>query len=264
MIKTGKQLSDAAVNLAYNYKTVYALGCFGWPMNKGNQNRAVKAYPYNSEKERASRIYASDEKTFAFDCVGMIKALLWGWYGDPDKIYGGAVYASNGVQDKNANQMIALCKEVSTDFSEIQAGEVVWQDGHIGIYIGNGLAVECTPRWKDGVQVTAVHNMAKQPDFNGRTWTKHGKLPWLEYEQRAACYQISLPYLRHGSSGGFVEAMQLLLIAQGYSCGSSGADGIFGSNTDKAVRKFQNSRQIKADGIIGPDTLRALLEVNAS
>lgn len=51
--------------------------------------------------------------------------------------------------------MITVCKNVSTDFSRIEVGEAVWMEGHIGVYIGDGLAVECTPCWDNKVQITA-------------------------------------------------------------------------------------------------------------
>ena len=34
-----------------------------------------------------------------------------------------------------------------------ELGEMVWMDGHVGIYIGDGLAVECTPSWANKVQI---------------------------------------------------------------------------------------------------------------
>lgn len=40
----------------------------------------------------------------------------------------------------------------------------------------------------------------------------------------------------------------------GYSCGSSGADGIFGQGTYNAVCKFQKANGLSVDGIIGPAT----------
>ena len=55
--------------------------------------------------------------------------------------------------------------------------------GHIGIYIGNGLAVECTPAWKNKVQITAVGNIGKKTGYNTRTWTNHGKLNFIKYEK---------------------------------------------------------------------------------
>ena len=82
---------------------------------------------------------------FGFDCSGLIKGILWGWDGLPTATYGGAKYTSNGVPDISADQMITKCSGVTTDFSNIEIGEAVWMPGHIGIYIGDGLAVECTP-----------------------------------------------------------------------------------------------------------------------
>ena len=63
----------------------------------------------------------------------------------------------------------------------MEVGEALWVKGHIGIYIGNGLAVECTPSWENKVQVTAVKNIGAKSGYNARTWTKHGKLPYVTY-----------------------------------------------------------------------------------
>ena len=60
--------------------------------------------------------------------------------------------------------------------------------------------------------------------------------------------------LSMGSSGTDVKNMQKKLIALGYSCGSSGADGIFGQGTYNAVCKFQKANGLSVDGIIGPAT----------
>lgn len=71
---------------------------------------------------------------------------------------------------------------------------------------------------------------------------------------------VVLTNLKKGSKGAEVKAMQLLLIGYGYSCGSTGADGDFGANTDKAVRKFQAAKGIGVDGICGPKTWSKLLK----
>ncbi len=257
MIETGKELAAAAKNAA-SHKTVYGLGCFGWPMNQSNQDRAIASYAYNAKPEREQALRSADSETFAFDCVGFIKALLWGWSGDSSKPYGGAVYVSNGVPDKNANQMIGLCRDVTNDFSHIQPGEAVWMTGHIGIYLGDGLAAECTPKWTDGVQITAVHNIGKKTGCNGRTWTRHGKLPWITYDNS---YTLHLVTLRMGSKSPAVQALQQLLIAKGFSCGHWGADGEFGAATMQAVQNFQRSMDLSTDGIAGPKTMAALLGV---
>ena len=65
--------------------------------------------------------------------------------------------------------------------------------------------------------------------------------------------------LKKGSKGDAVKTMQTMLIACGYSCGSAGADGDFGKNTEAAVKAFQSATGLTVDGIYGPVT-KATLE----
>lgn len=175
-----KDFVKRAIDIAKNYKTLYILGCFGAPMTDKNKKRYTKNNTYN--KKRADLINAASTNTFGFDCVCLIKGILWGWSGDISKTYGGATYQSNGVPDIGANAMIKKCSDVSTDFSKILPGEAVWLDGHIGIYIGDGFAVECTPKWDNKVQISVVSNIfSDATDVKKRKWTKHGKLPWVDY-----------------------------------------------------------------------------------
>lgn len=60
--------------------------------------------------------------------------------------------------------------------------------------------------------------------------------------------------IRKGSKGADVKKVQARLIHQGYSCGHYGADGIFGNETDKAVREYQKKNGLAVDGIVGPAT----------
>lgn len=181
MIKTGKDLAAAAEAVAKNHETLYVMGCFGAPLHSTNRARYTQNHSYNKKPARSQKIKAADAKTFGFDCVGLIKGLLWGWSGDPGKTYGGAKYTTNGVPDINADSMLRRCSSISTDFSRILPGEAVWTEGHIGVYIGDGLAVEATPQWADRVQLTAVLNIGKRTGYNGRRWKKHGRLPWVDY-----------------------------------------------------------------------------------
>lgn len=173
-----KKLED----IAKNHKTLYVMGCFGAPMTSANKTRYCSNHEYNKQASRTKMIKAASADTFGFDCVNLIKGVLWGWNGDKKKTYGGAKYNTNGVPDTNADGMIKLCKNTTTDFSKIEVGEAVWCSGHIGVYIGNGLAIECTPAWKNKVQITAVKNIGAKTGYNARKWTKHGKLPWIDYD----------------------------------------------------------------------------------
>lgn len=178
-VMTSVELADRAKAIATKYKTIYILGCFGAPMLPKNVQRYTTNNAFNNG--RANLIRNCTQDTFGFDCVGLIKGILWGWNGNKTLTYGGATYKANGVNDFGADRTIKECKNVSSDFGRIKVGEAVWMEGHIGVYIGDGLAVECTPKWANKVQITAVANIGRKSGYNSRTWVKHGELPWVDY-----------------------------------------------------------------------------------
>ena len=59
-----------------------------------------------------------------------------------------------------------------------------------------------------------------------------------------------------GSTGSEVKAIQQSLKDRGLYSGS--VDGIYGSQTQAAVKKFQKQQGLTADGIAGPQTLKRL------
>lgn len=99
------------------------------------------------------------------DCSGLIKGILWGY---PENGHVG----NQGVPDINANTMINYCTNVSSDFSKIEKGELVWLKDHIGIYIGNHQVCECSPSFENGIQITRLSQ---------RKWKKHGKFKYIDY-----------------------------------------------------------------------------------
>lgn len=163
--------------------TAYIWGGIGAPITEANLQKKLSQYP-SSNANHVINARPLIGKGYMFDCVCLIKAILWGWTEESAK-RNVVPYAKNGVPDITADGMIAKCSAVSTDFGKIVPGEVVWMTGHIGIYIGNGIAIECTPIWKNGVQKSAVLNIGAKSGMNGRKWTKHGKLPWVDYAQEA-------------------------------------------------------------------------------
>ncbi|MBR4881176.1 MAG: LysM peptidoglycan-binding domain-containing protein, partial [Clostridia bacterium] len=161
---------------------LYIMGCFGAPMTASNKARYTKNHSYNQNATRTAMINAASSDTFGFDCVCLIKGILWGWSGKLNTNYGGASYASNGVPDFGSDAISAYVNnQRSTDWSNIEIGEAVWMSGHIGVYIGNGLAVECTPKWANDVQITAVGGIGTVAGYNTRNWTAHGKLRYVTY-----------------------------------------------------------------------------------
>lgn len=67
---------------------------------------------------------------------------------------------------------------------------------------------------------------------------------------------IALPTLKVGVKSDYVLHWQKFLNLNGYFCGLE--DGKFGKNTEEAVKAFQLSKGLKADGIIGADTWRSI------
>lgn len=184
-LMTAEAFIAIAFAIATKHKTCYMLGPWGWPATDKMISRATTNGSNASTNRQWLRFAnAIKGKGFIFDCVGLIKGILWGWNANLSKSYGGAGYACNGVPDIDAKQMINRCNGVSTNFTKILPGEAVWMDGHIGIYIGDGKVVEATPRWNNGVQISTCTNVSKKQiagTVGSRTWTKHGKLPWVDY-----------------------------------------------------------------------------------
>ena len=267
-IMTAKELADRCVALATQYRTLYILGCFGAPMTAKNRKRYSDNYAYNRQADRVEKINAADENTFGFDCVCMIKGLLWGWTGDTGKTYGGAKYKSNGVTDSTADSLFRKCGEQSEDFSSVEMGEAVWLEGHIGIYVGDGLVVEASPQWADGVQITACN--CKKAGYPTRTWRKHGKLPYISYEGYGlARLRMEVDLVTEGNTMPtcsetenqvhiLVFLAQKRLRALGYDVQE--ADGVFDPQTRAAVEQYQRAQGCAVTGKLDGATWRCLLQ----
>ena len=70
-----------------------------------------------------------------------------------------------------------------------------------------------------------------------------------------------LPTVKSGSKGDAAKIVQGALIAKGYSCGTSGIDGVFGTASVAALKKYQTKKGIAADGIVGPATWGKMIGV---
>jgi peptidoglycan hydrolase-like protein with peptidoglycan-binding domain len=58
--------------------------------------------------------------------------------------------------------------------------------------------------------------------------------------------------LKKGSKNEYVKALQYILEID--------ADGIFGKNTEQAIRAYQKSKELIADGIVGKNTYAAIVK----
>ena len=81
------------------------------------------------------------------------------------------------------------------------------------------------------------------------TWTTLVESSWV---LGTRLLYLTSPHMR----GDDVQAMQTVLAKLGFDCGR--ADGIFGPNTLRALTEFQQNYGITADGICGVNSIRAL------
>lgn len=124
-----------------------------------------------------------DGNLWYFDCVCLIKGILWGWNADLSKKHGGAVYKSNGVPDYGDLRFFEQCKNISTDFNHIEPGEIVWMSGHVGVYVGNGKVIEATAAWTKNVLMSDIASDGTR-SYKGKKvykWKKHGFSPYVDY-----------------------------------------------------------------------------------
>lgn len=136
-------------------------------------------------------------------------------------------------------------------------GVVAWREGHVGVYLGEGLVAEAK-----GINYGVVIT-----DIEKGKWTCGLTFAWLFYDiatpvsSNVITYKIANPYtepqrtLRKGCTGQDVKWLQFELVESGYKLT---IDGDFGKKTDDALRKFQKSAKLDQDGKCGPLTRKAL------
>ncbi len=206
------------------------------------------------------------------DCVGLIKSFFWSSAGTAANKY------AFGCPDTNANGIMKQCNQTGTiaTMPDIP-GLVLWTDGHVGVSIGGGYAIEARG-FNYGVVKTKIKD---------RTWKKWGKLKLLTYVDGDVepvtpdtpvtpetpvtpdvpaiggknPYAEPTAKLSKGSKGTGVKWLQWMLTKCGYSVGSCGIDGDFGSATRSALLRYQQKR-METDGTAGALT-RELLKRDA-
>lgn len=90
---------------------------------------------------------------------------------------------------------------------------------------------------------------------------KNGFGAETQAEKTEEVYTMNMRILKRGCKGEDVRALQILLSGRGYNGNMHRADGIFGPNTEGAVKLFQKAKGLCVDGIAGPLTMRELMGV---
>ena len=252
---TGKQLAEYCEKV-YKAGWVYWYGTYGQKCSTSLYNSKKKQYPshYGSDRTSAYQKDISSGKRCA-DCVGLIKSFFWtGGNFDTDPKYN-----SNNCPDKSADGMIAYCSESGAiKTMPDEPGLVVWKSGHIGVYVGGGYTVE----------MKGFDYDCKRVKVTAGPWTKWGRLPksMITYTGEAAAPSEPLPEgLSKGDHGSAVTSMQEMLLRWNPKClPKYGADSDFGSETEKAVKAFQESVGLPVTGVYDEATRKALTEAISS
>lgn len=144
----------------------YVWGTYGYVLTQSYYEAKLEQYP-DAIGEHAEFIQANWLGRRTADCVGLVKGYCW--FDPEDQSIG---YAINGMPDVATDAMITSCDESGTmDTMPEIPGLLLWMDGHVGIYIGDGYAIEAMGT-RYGVVKTVVE---------GRGWLRWGKIPCIEY-----------------------------------------------------------------------------------
>ena len=155
---------------------------------------------------------------------------------------------------KSAVELFAmLCNKYKLDplkdgviLSHYEAGKRGLGSGHVDPeHLWNGLGT--------GYTMDGFRNDVK------KAISGSGVIPTTTQPVAEKTVSVKVRQLSKGMEGNDVRTLQAALIANGFSCGTAGADGDFGNATDAALRKFQAKYGLGADGIAGTGTWSKLL-----
>ena len=153
-----------------------------------------------------------------------------------------------------------------TDIENIQAGDIIYYDwdrlgdsrpaDHVGIVesVKNGVITVIEGNKNDRVE----YRKAKidNPLIFGFARPKYKENTAIQQDKEVFS---KLPTLRRNYRNDLVKMLQTLLVLNGYSVGSYGIDGDFGTSTELSVKAFQTDMCIEIDGIVGKNTWSKLL-----
>ena len=157
------------------------------------------------------------------------------------------------------------------------AGDGLGDFSHVGLYVGENALTDTDKNGRRRA-CDVVHSSATMGRVAGSTlqngWTHAGYFREIEYGDGDSAAPVpSTPpssqtlgsrTLKRGDTGSDVQEMQANLMMLGYDLGSYGADGDFGSRTEKAVMAFQRSSALDVDGKFGPKSFSAMKSSLAS
>ena len=168
--KNNHDLAAYAIQ-AWEHGWGYVWGTFGNVLTESMLQYKLEQYPDIGASEAFIREHWLGRRTT--DCVGLLKG--YGWL-NPDTLT--IDYNTNGMPDYNADRMYASAKENGTEYGGMDTmpdivGLGLWKQGHWGVYVGNGYAIEAM-----GTQYGVVRTKVE-----GRGWQGWCKIPYIQYDE---------------------------------------------------------------------------------
>lgn len=142
------------------------------------------------------------------------------------------------------------------DWQDSGPGDNKGSSDHVGIVekvVGNTITVI------EGNYSNSVKR--REIAVNGKYIRGYG-VPKYDAEPAKVDFTIGMRYLQKGCKGEDVRALQFLLRDRGYNGNMGTPDGIFGPNTDGAVKAYQKAKGLVADGVVGQKTMSLLLGIS--
>lgn len=262
----------------------YWYGCCGYNCTESLLKRKAKQYPSHYGSSRMPKYRDSiNKKLVCMDCIGLIKTFFWtnGGQGVKEAIGTGREvpnkYASNGFPDKSANGMLSYCKSKKAKNGKISSlpevpGVLLFSSGHVGVYVGDGYAVEArgfnygvvqtrvaSRKWRSWAYIPSSLLDYDTEDKNSSSGQSSASSEKTERE-----YKLGERLIKKGVQGADVAELQKALIQLGYDLGKYGADGECGSKTVEAIKAFQKKNGLSVDGEYGAKSHAKLQEALAS
>lgn len=265
MIKAADLVEKFKLALANHWGYIWGTAGVEWTAAKQKQkvNYMISNYGEDWKKNadaKNSNYYMA--ALYGDKWIGHVVADCSGLFAWAFKQLGGAIaHGSNSIY---ANYCTTKGKLTSEIRKTLPPGAAVFVDksgnkSHIGLYAGDGKVIEA-----QGTQAGVCTS-----NLSANKWSYYGLLKNVSYPAQDAANQpsapsddissgSSLPTLKRGMKGEYVTLLQTKLKNQGYSLGSCGVDGDFGSATEKAVKQFQKDHGLTVDGVVGSKTWAAL------
>ncbi len=139
-------------------------------------NYFAEKYPsgYTPEK-KAIRLALANRGIRGWDCFGLIKSYIFNDYHQGNTDW----YIKSF--DRTTTQLFEWAEEKGTiDTIPEIPGLCVWKPGHVGVYAGNGMAIEVTCKWNATDTTHLVGGIQELPLEDGE-WTHWLKCPYIKY-----------------------------------------------------------------------------------